>query len=509
MTEEIQVSPRERERKTIIKSYELGATVDQVAAFYKNWSRSELEEIHGSVLPSSTSLAAVCTKAEDALPGAHVEQGDDGSAEPGILPPSPPMPDIKLDPTQEKAVELMCKEPIGIVTGGAGTGKTTTMRAALIAMQQLEKPPAVALCAPTGKAARRMREATGFYAQTVHRLLGWVPGDLMWAHNAGNALPYDVIIVDEASMLDTALAAALFDAIATQRTRLILTGDVNQLPSVGPGRVFGDLLASERVPAVRLEHVHRQAQKSWVYRNAPRILEGADIELDGIFDDFVFYECSDVEQLQELLVHVYIEEVNRLIDERGESSDDAEDAMDSVQMLIPQKTGELGCDRMNRLIQEAVHGEVTSDDGFAASKELILTDGDKVIQTKNNYDLQVMNGETGIVVGHSRDTLEVKVDENTINFTKGTSGDLQLGYAVTIHKMQGSQADTIVLLCTEQHSRMLTRQLFYTGVTRAAKRLVLVGDKKAVQRALRVGTVAARETRLIDRLNYVMGEEDA
>ena len=492
MDEVKELSNRDLERSGIVTSFKRGATVEQVAFWYKSWSPEELQAIRGEVVDDEFEPFVEGYKDEVPSTIAHY------IAKPVEL-------DIKLDPTQEKAVELMLREPIGIITGGAGTGKTTTMRAALTAMERLERRPMVALCAPTGKAARRMREATGFYAQTVHRLLGFGGGDLMWAHHAGNALPYDVVIVDEASMLDTALAAALFDAISTQRTRVILTGDVNQLPSVGPGRVFGDLLASEKVPAVRLQHVHRQAQKSWVYRNAPRILEGQEIELDGLFDDFVFFESSDQEQLQELLVKIYIEEVNRIIEEEGESADDTEDALDRVQMLIPQKTGDLGCDRMNRLIQEAIHGEVGSD-GFQASKELVLADGDKVIQTKNNYDLGVMNGETGIVTGHSPTSLEVKVDENTVVFGKSNSGDLQLGYAVTIHKMQGSQADTVVLLCTESHSRMMTRQLFYTGVTRAAKRLVLVGDKKTIQRALRVGTVASRETKLIERLNYVMEE---
>lgn len=392
---------------------------------------------------------------------------------------------------------------LGDFTVTHNTGKTTTLRAALLEMEKLEKKPTVALCAPTGKAARRIREATGYSAQTIHRLLGWEPGEGMWAHNAGNALPYDVVVVDEASMLDTELAAGLFDAISPQRSRIILTGDVNQLPSVGPGKVFGDLIDSGHVPVVRLEQVHRQAQKSWVYRNAPRILAGEELELDGSFDDFTFYECSDEEQLTELLVDIYGTEVNRVA-ELHTGSDAAELALDAVQMLIPQKTGNLGCEIMNARIQRAIHGDLEQGDAFTVHKGLMLSDGDKIIQTKNNYTLGVMNGETGVVMGHTQDSLEVQVDENTVRYGRGEALDLQLGYAITIHKMQGSQADTIVMLCSSQHSRMLTRQLFYTGVTRAAKRLVLVGDRPAITRALRIGTVAQRETRLIDRINYVL-----
>ena len=517
------VAKEELEQRSIITSFKRGATVDEVLRWYRGWPREKLEALRESVQddmfpPEVRSPAEkdLERRLHKQLVAAEVPESivaflsdEDPRNTPGILIAATlagptPMPDIVLDETQKLAVELICKAPIAIVTGGAGTGKTTTVRAALMQLELGEKKPLVALCAPTGKAARRIREATGYYAQTVHRLLSWEPQEHMWHHHAGNALPYDLVIVDEASMLDTELAAALLNAIAVQRTRIIFMGDVNQLPSVGPGYVLGDLLRSGHVPCVRLAQVHRQAQKSWVYRNAPRVLEGEPVELDGVYDDSVFYECSDTDQLVNTLLQVYESELNRLIDQNASAMGNGiEEALDRVQIVIPQKTGELGCELINARVQEAIHGELGKQDGVLVGST-VFTEGDKVIQTRNNYSLGVMNGETGVVTGFGSDWLEVTVTEEVKRYNRSDALDLQLGYAVTIHKMQGSQADTIIMMCTSKHSRMLTRQLFYTGITRAAKRLVLIGDRQAIDRSLQVGTIAQRQTKLVDRLNFVL-----
>lgn len=492
------------EEWAIRDSFKRGATIDQVARFFTKVPRADLARIAG--VPDQQPLGALesetCSgRSETSIASQQLGAGPESKTT------GQRQPVIELDETQQKAVELLCKAPFGIITGGAGVGKTTTMRAALIELGKLERPPLVGLCAPTGKAARRLREATGAYAETVHRMLGWEPAGLMWTHHAGNALPYDVIICDEASMLDTQLAAALLDAVATQRTRVFFVGDVNQLPSVGPGRVFGDLIQGGLVPVVRLEKVHRQAQKSWVYRNAPRVLAGESIELEGAFDDFTFYECADPERVEALLCEVYERELNRVGECLPEDEFDDADVFDSVQILIPQKTGAIGTEVINTAIQQAFHGDLDRDSGFQVSQNLVITDGDKIIQTRNNYSIGVMNGETGVVSGYNDSTLTVLVDDEYKSFARHDALDLQLGYAITVHRSQGSQWPTVIVVCHSAHQRMHNRNLFYTAITRAAKRLVIIGDKKGIDRACKVEMVSSRQTRLTDRLRYVMGEE--
>jgi exodeoxyribonuclease V alpha subunit len=487
-------------------SFKRGATVDQVAQFYKHLSRETLLQIAADTAAPDHALPYDITHQ---LLDPEVKQAFDAeTARLEAEQQSSAAPQLELDETQQKAVELLCKAPFGIITGGAGVGKTTTMKAALAELLKLARPPLVGLCAPTGKAARRLREATGAYAETVHRMLGWEPHGLMWTHHAGNALPYDVIICDEASMLDTQLAAAMLDAVATSRTRVFFVGDVNQLPSVGPGRVFGDLIQGGLVPVVRLEKVHRQAQKSWVYRNAPRVLSGDAIELEGAFDDFVFFECGDPGKLEALLCDVYERELNRVGSGLAEDEFDDAAVFDAVQILIPQKTGEIGTEVVNAAIQRAFHGDLDRDGGFPVSQNLIIADGDKVIQTRNNYSLGVMNGETGVVVGHDDTTLTVSVDDEDKVFARHDAMDLQLGYAITVHRSQGSQWHTVIVVCHSAHQRMHNRNLFYTAITRAAKRLILIGDKKGIDRACKVEMVSSRQTRLVGRLRYAMGAEE-
>lgn len=412
---------------------------------------------------------------------------------------------IELDERQRDAVELVKTAGIGIITGGPGTGKTTCLREALHELASGERPVSVMLMAPTGKAARRMGQVTGNPASTIHRALGFEDGG--WAHHAENALPADLVICDEASMLDTELAASLLDAIAEQRTRVIFVGDVNQLPSVGPGRVFGDLINSEQVPTVRLEKVHRQAQKSWVYRNAPRVLAGAleDIELDGEYDDFVFLERDNPEVLRVLLLKTYATEMERL--ERLHPNASPHELLDMIQILAPMKKGPLGVHTINDTIQEAVHPQDALADGYRPSDGVLFADGDKVLQTRNNYFLGVMNGETGTVKGYQGANLTVEVDDREVTYSKENAQDLLLGYAVTIHKSQGSEWPTVLVVCHSSHRRMLNRQLFYTAITRAKGRLIVVGDREGLERAVRTETVDSRQSRLVERVRYCMRVE--
>ena len=412
-----------------------------------------------------------------------------------------PKPEIVLDERQEEAATLVCEEPIGIITGGPGTGKSTTMRVGLQRLREKaqakgRRAPVIALTAPTGKAARRLEETTGEMAGTVHRLLGWRPGE-GWGFNAAEPLPFDAVIVDESSMLDTELAAALFAACDPRRTSLIFLGDVNQLPSVGPGRVLGDLIDTGRVPTVRLETVHRQAQKSWVYRNAPKVLEGTMPDL-GETEDFQFVEVDQPQDLAEVLVGLFEDELNRVATQMDGS---AEDAFDAVQILSPQRVGPIGTGVLNKRIQAAVQGGAAHSGGWDVHDDLIIHTEDKVIQTKNNYDLGLMNGETGIVQGiQNRNRLVVRVAGTDYGYDKSSARALELGYAITVHKSQGSEYATCIVVCHSAHARMLSRQLFYTAITRAKGRLVVVGNREGLTRAVENARVAERQTGLQERI---------
>jgi len=416
--------------------------------------------------------------------------------------PEIPQP-LALDPRQEDAVQLVLQAGFGVITGGPGTGKSTCLRQAVETLYKQRR--SVALCAPTGKAARRLYETTGVPAQTVHRLLGVDQEHGGWAHDRDNHLPVDVVICDEASMLDTGLTAALLNAVHTQTTRVIFVGDANQLPSVGCGQVFHDLIRADRVPVVQLETVHRQAQESWVYRNAPRVLAGDldGVELHGTFNDFDFVQVDEVADVPERLLDVYETELNRL--EAGGMYDIA-GLLDEVQILAPQKVGAIGTHALNDVIQEALHADVLShrNGGFRVG-DCTFVDDDKVMQTRNNYTLGVMNGETGIVVGVQDGNLDVDVNGNRLTYSRTAASDLLLGYAVTIHKSQGSEWPTVIVLAHSAHQRMLERRLFYTAITRAKGRLVVLGDRKGFEKAILNERSSERQTRLMERVQDVVG----
>jgi exodeoxyribonuclease V alpha subunit len=390
---------------------------------------------------------------------------------------------LVLDPSQERAVELAVSAPIACLTGGPGTGKSTIVRTLL------ERSKGWTLLAsPTGKAAKRLAETTGRAASTIHRLLSYGPceltGQLRFRIDRNCPLEADLVVIDEASMLDIELADALLDAVQGE-TRLLLVGDANQLPSVGPGRVFADLIESGTVPVARLEHVHRSAAESWVCSQAPAILRGAAPDLRERAD-FAWVESVSRDDL----VRNAIASALGVHEETG--------ALPPV--LIPQNTGPAGVEAINACVQvrvnpprpgERVHGKAPFE----------LRPRDPVIQTKNDYTLGVFNGEIGIVV-HVDDTQRVHValDDRTVVYSKSQATKLRLAYALTIHKSQGSEWPWIVVVCHSTHSYMLSRQLLYTGITRAKKGVVLVGDKTGLDRALANTAPEKRNTGLVERL---------
>jgi exodeoxyribonuclease V alpha subunit len=442
---------------------------------------------------------------------------------------------LELDPSQEAAVELMIRARIAIVTGGPGTGKTTTLRTALDRIDQTAevgclacegtglqrrtednedhersgfrqkyhdcldcygtgRRPRCLLAAPTGKAAKRMQEATGRTASTIHRLLEYSPGSRMFERNAARPLECDRVFIDESSMLDIELASHLFAAIDRKRTRMTLIGDADQLPSVGPGRVFADLISSATVPIARLTHLHRAAAESWVCSQAPRVLAGEMPDLSAR-KDFRWVQCEDRD-----------EAVKRLVWE-------AQQAMglvprSDIQILNPRNTGPVGTEQMNVQLQNALN-----PDGAPAwiINGVTLRVGDPVIQTKNNYTIGVMNGETGTVIGSNRDYMIVDFGERRssgearlIEYDRNMAASLRLAYALSIHKSQGSEWPWVVLFAHSTHALMLTRQLFYTAITRASRGVVIVGDKRGIALAVKQTRDADRRTALKARLTKAM-----
>jgi exodeoxyribonuclease V alpha subunit len=349
---------------------------------------------------------------------------------------------VELDPSQAHAVDLVCSAPFAVLTGGPGTGKSTCLRVALDRMDAARET--YALASPTGKAAKRMTEATGREASTIHRLLEWTRWG--FTYNKRNPLPYNVVIIDEGSMLDVELADSLVDALDA-RTRLILVGDANQLPSVGPGRILADLVAAGLVPVARLTHVHRAAAESWICRNAPSVLSGDALELEQTHD-FRFFEVEDAVDAARM-----VGEIVTLPDYHG------------AQVLGPQRTTACGVEALNVQLQGKLNPPRNSAGQWKLG-ERVLRQGDRVIQTVNNYKIAstmgipgVFNGEVGEIVDVA-ERLTVDFGDRKVPYSKGEALDLDLAYALTVHKSQGSEFPWVVCVVHSAHTYMLTRSLF-------------------------------------------------
>ena len=397
---------------------------------------------------------------------------------------------LVLDESQRAALRLVVASRLGIVTGGPGTGKTTSLRAALDELDGLPEPDEgtrYELAAPTGKAARRMMEATGRPARTIHRLLEWGrEGAEGFARDAKNPLETGAVIVDEASMLDVELAAALVDAIDQTRTRLVLVGDVHQLPPVGPGCPFRDLIASKRIPVARLTTLHRAAAESWVCTQAPAVLAGRVPAL-APRPDFAFARAPSAGHVPAAV----LEHVRRI----ARSDEPLE-----VQVLSPQHNGAAGTTELNRALQAELNPEARAG-AMHWGREEHLYLGDRVIQTRNDYDLDVMNGEIGAVVGLSNAELSVQFDdERVVQFSREKAKGLHLAYALTTHKSQGSEWPWVVVVVHSTHTQMLTRSLLYTAITRARRGVVIVGDEFGLERAVKNAHSDARNSSLVTRL---------
>ena len=392
---------------------------------------------------------------------------------------------IKYDELQVAAIRQAVNSKVMVLTGGPGTGKTTTTQGIIAALKTMGY--SILLAAPTGRAAKRMSEATGMEAKTIHRLLEYNPAD-GYKRNDENPLEGDVLIVDECSMIDILLMNNLVKALP-ETMHLILVGDIDQLPSVGAGNVLRDIIDSERVPVVRLTRIFRQAQTSRIVMSAHAINEGKFPDIsNGKDTDFFFIKNDDADAVATAIVDLV---KNRL--PKGYHM-----PLSKIQVLTPMQRGVVGSANLNLILQEALNPtkEGLSRGGYNFRK------GDRVMQIRNNYDKEVFNGDLGYIesVNQEDRTLMVNFEERLVEYEVSELDELSLAYATTIHKAQGSEYPIVVMPVLMKHYVMLQRNLIYTGITRAKKVCVLIGSTKALAYAIHNLTVSNRNTKLKERL---------
>ena len=400
--------------------------------------------------------------------------------------------DIEYSPLQEEAILTSLKAGVSIITGGPGTGKTTVVKGILNVYNKLneaaKKVPVVKLASPTGRAAKRLEEATGQEASTIHRLLGY-DRDGTFAVNEDEPLTADLVIIDEVSMLDTYLAFQLFTSL-TKKTQVILVGDDNQLPSVGPGQVLKDLIESEEILITRLTEIHRQAKGSSVIALAHVVNQGR------LPDDLMLKKAD------RLFVPAKNEDVLRLLKQVAKGAIDKGYTAKEVQVLIPMYRGMLGIDAVNESLQGLFNPPEDSKAELVMGQK-IFREGDKVLQLVNNPDEGVMNGDVGEIVrvldAGSKSEVLVDFDDLEVSYSRDDLLALTHAYAMSIHKSQGSEYPVVIMPIIRAYWMMLQRKLIYTGMTRASKSLILIGDYEALKYAAQ-NEGAKRQTMLKARL---------
>jgi exodeoxyribonuclease V alpha subunit len=395
---------------------------------------------------------------------------------------------ITLAPEQREAIRRAVTSKLLLVTGGPGTGKTTLVNGIIQILEK--KGRRILLAAPTGRAAKRMTEATGRKARTLHRLLEFDPKTMSFQRNRDRPLEADLAVVDEASMIDTVLAYNLLKALPL-RCQLVLVGDVDQLPSVGPGNVLLDLIRSGAADVVRLEHIFRQAKASLIVVNAHRVNHGQMPRLApaGASTDFFFVERKEPEDA--------LQAVKLLVRERIPKKFGFQ-PLDDVQVLTPMHKGLLGVASLNAELQALLNPEGMS----IVHGSRLFRVGDKVMQIRNNYDLEVFNGDIGRIEGIDDidRTVSARFDNRLVTYEVSDLDELVLAYACSIHKAQGSEYPCVVLLVHTQHYVMLQRNLLYTAVTRGRRLVVVVGTRRALAIAVKNDRIEARFTQLASRI---------
>ncbi len=402
---------------------------------------------------------------------------------------------ISLAPQQQTALARALTAQILVITGGPGTGKTTLVRGLTMILGR--KGHKILLAAPTGRAAKRMQEATGVGARTIHRLLEFSPVTRQFTRNRHTPLEGDLVVVDEASMLDVELAADLCDAVGPA-CRLVLVGDADQLPSVGPGNVLADIIASGVVPVMRLDEIFRQAEQSLIVVNAHRINRGempilapaGSRKEDDQLEDFYVVARDDPQAAADIAIEL----VTRRIPRRF-----ALDPIADIQVLAPMHRGELGVSALNQRLQAILTpGGPELEVGSRCWRV-----GDKVMQTRNNYELDLYNGDLGRVMAIDSEERELMVsfDSRPVKIPPPSLEDLVPAYACTIHKAQGSEYPAVVILLHHQHHIMLQRNLLYTAITRGKRLVIIVGSRRALSRAVQNASMRRRNTMLARRLS--------
>ncbi len=431
---------------------------------------------------------------------------------------------IELEALQLGAVLECVRNGVMILTGGPGTGKTTTINTIIhyFAAEGMD----ILLAAPTGRAAKRMTEATGYEARTIHRLLelSGLPDEngsgisisrARFERNADNPLETDVVIVDEMSMVDIQLFQSLLKAISPG-TRLVLVGDVNQLPSVGPGQVLRDLIESRAFPVVELKKIFRQAGESDIVVNAHLINEGKEIALDNKSRDFFFLERDNVQVIYKHMILLIREKLPGYV-HAGPFD---------IQVLTPMRKGNLGAETLNGILQAYLNPKADSKKEYQ-SADVLFREGDKVMQTKNNYQLEwevvsrygiavdkgvgIFNGDMGIVreIDEYGRTLTVEFDDHRrVTYSFEQTSELELAYAITIHKSQGSEYPAVIMPLLGGPRMLFNRNLLYTGVTRAKSCVTILGSRQVVQDMIRNESEAKRFTGLDVRIREIMALEE-
>ena len=393
---------------------------------------------------------------------------------------------IQLTDQQRKAIVMSLTNRFSILTGGPGTGKSTIVNSIIKLLDKYQG--SVKLAAPTGRAAKRLIETTGIEAKTIHRLLEYSPSEgYQFQKNEDSPLKTDMIIVDEASMMDILLSNSLLSAIP-DGTHVLLVGDVDQLPSVGPGNVLKDIIASDSVPVTRLDTIFRQAEDSFIIVNAHRINKGELPEFPKEASDFFLFPVEEPEKAALWVQDIVMRRIKTKF---------GFDPEKDIQVLSPMHRGACGVKELNRILQEQLNpfspfqGEYQH--GFRKFRK-----GDRIMQIRNNYEKQVFNGDIGYIksLDAEEQTLILEFDERIVSYEYNEMDEIVHAYAISIHKSQGSEFPVVVIPLLTQHYMMLQRNLLYTAITRARKLVVLVGSKKAIAMAVKNNRPALRNTRL-------------
>jgi len=404
---------------------------------------------------------------------------------------------IILAEKQREAVYKLMSENVMILTGKPGTGKTTTLKAIIDVYKSINPKSEVLLSAPTGRASRKMQESTGYKAVTVHRMLGYQQGSIP-DYNEDNQLEADLVIVDEWSMADLNLTYWLLSALK-RGTKILFIGDTDQLPSVSPGNVLNDFIEAE-LPTVKLDEIFRQARDSQIIQNAHRIKNGEYLVIDDSKEDFYFIQQYNTYKVANLIIKSALRFM-----EIGYSLED-------ILILSPMKMGEVGVETLNEMLRDAVNPKSPLKNEISIGNSRFFREGDKVMQNINNKDKEVYNGDLGIVKriqsnvkdedGKTKDIIICDFEGVEIEYNKKELIELELGFCMTIHKSQGGEAPVVIMPIVISHKRMLARNLYYTAVTRAKSKVVLIGTHEAMNVAIKNNKVAERNSILDQRIMF-------